>query len=235
MSTKFLGETVDIHGGGGDLAFPHHECEIAQIEPVTRRPFVRVWMHAAMVYHDGQKMSKSLGNLIMVRDLLRTYAPDAIRIYLTMHHYRQSWSYDEVRLQEAADLAGYLRMAATAPPGSKILPSEASEAIAAAVSRFETEMDDDLNTPGALLALADLASDIRDSAAAGYDVVAVQTTLRMLASIFGLRLDAEKPEMRVVEGWDRHLQRTVIRGQRSEIRSQLTSDPLTLRPPTSDL
>ncbi len=207
MSTQFLDTTVDIHGGGGDLIFPHHECEIAQVEPITGQPFVRFWMHAAMVFHDGEKMSKSLGNLVMARDLLKTYTPDALRVYLAMHHYRQSWFYDEGRLQEAAELAAHLGRAVAAPGGMKPLTGEAGEAFAAYPACFEADMENDLDAPKALLALEDLASGILDSAAAGYDVSGAQATLRRLGRVFGLRLDASAPEPRVVEGWAAHLQR----------------------------
>src|SRR5574338_1082689 len=82
MNLAELGEQIDIHGGGADLCFPHHECEIAQVEPVDQKePFARYWFHVAMVRHEGEKMSKSLGNLVMIRDLLRQYSPDAIRLY----------------------------------------------------------------------------------------------------------------------------------------------------------
>jgi len=112
MAGKFLGETVDIHAGGADLIFPHHESEIAQAEPLSGRPFVRFWMHIAMVEHEGQKMSKSLGNLVMVRDLLGRWSPDALRLYLADHHYRSSWSYSEADLRAAQARADRLRAAA---------------------------------------------------------------------------------------------------------------------------
>ncbi len=93
MAIKYLGKTVDIHGGGPDLCFPHHECEIAQVKPVLdHHPYVRYWMHTAMVGYQGEKMSKSLGNLVMVADLLYTYSPDALRLYLGSHHYREARS-----------------------------------------------------------------------------------------------------------------------------------------------
>ena len=209
MSTHLLDTTVDIHGGGGDLIFPHHECEIAQVEPVTGQPFVRFWMHAAMVFHEGEKMSKSLGNLVMVRDLLKTYSPDAIRAYLAMHHYRQSWYYDEVRLREAADLAAHLRNAVVTAGGAKSLTTEAQQAFAAFAASFEANLDNDLDSPKALYSLEDLASGIRDSAAAGYDVTGAQVILRQLGRVFGLRLDAGAPEPRVLDGWANHLQRFV--------------------------
>ncbi len=209
MSTHFLETTVDIHGGGGDLIFPHHECEIAQVEPVTGQPFVRFWMHAAMVFHEGEKMSKSLGNLVMVRDLFKTYSPDAIRAYLSMHHYRQSWYYDEARLREAAVLVAYLRDAVVITGGAMPLTAEAQQAFAAYAAAFEASLDNDLDTEMALYTLEDLASRIRDSAAAGHDVSGAQATLRQLGRVFGLRLDAAAPEPKVLDGWATHLQRFV--------------------------
>src|SRR5262245_53359951 len=114
MSTRFLGPALDFHGGGGDLIFPHHECEIAQSEPLTgHRPFVRILFHAGMVEHGGAKMSKSLGNLVMVRDLLERWSADAVRIYLGRHHYRQSWAHSLDELADADRLAGTLRAAVT--------------------------------------------------------------------------------------------------------------------------
>jgi L-cysteine:1D-myo-inositol 2-amino-2-deoxy-alpha-D-glucopyranoside ligase len=112
MATQFLGKTVDIHGGGLDLCFPHHECEIAQVKPVRGHdPYVRTWMHTAMVGYQGEKMSKSLGNLVMVDKLLDTYSPDTLRLYLGSHHYRQAWAYDEKDLKKFQELANLLSQA----------------------------------------------------------------------------------------------------------------------------
>jgi cysteinyl-tRNA synthetase len=183
MSTRYLGETVDIHSGGGDLIFPHHECEIAQVEPLSRRPFVRTWMHVAMVSHEGEKMSKSLGNLVMIRDLLETWTPDAIRIYLSMHHYRESWGHSEEELAEAGRLADKLRQAAAAaseyaaPLGAgEIAGDHLVEYASEAGQRFREAMDDDLDSPGALSVLSELAGEILSA-----------------------------PETRVTTGWQRHL------------------------------
>jgi L-cysteine:1D-myo-inositol 2-amino-2-deoxy-alpha-D-glucopyranoside ligase len=203
MATKLLGNTIDIHGGGGDLIFPHHESEIAQAECATReKPFVRFWMHAAMVYHDGEKMSKSLGNLVMVRDLLQDWWPDALRLYLANHHYRQSWSYSEADLRQAGELARKLKTAVSAVggPGS-ILNIDSVQ------HTFVEAMDQDLDTVAALSALERLADDVLAAARAGQNVQPAQEAIRRLGQVFGLRLDAAAPEPRVVAGWSKHLTR----------------------------
>lgn len=202
MSTHFLGETIDIHCGGADLIFPHHESEIAQVEPVTgRKPFARFWLHTAMVRHEGEKMSKSLGNLVMVRDLLKTWSPDALRLYLGGHHYRRAWSHDEGRLEHAAQLARRLEMAVAAAGGQE----EPLDPAPAWVS-FTEAMDDDLNTPAALTAMNALAEDILMAARDGRRIIVAQDRLWAMARTFGLQLDASGPEGRVLEGWDRHRQ-----------------------------
>ncbi|MDP9473525.1 MAG: cysteine--tRNA ligase, partial [Chloroflexota bacterium] len=112
MATSLLGPTVDIHGGGADLIFPHHECEISQSEHATGvSPFVRYWVHTAMVEYQGTKMSKSLGNLVLVRDVLETYSADALRLYLFSNHYRSAWEYQDEVVDEWARLAADLQEA----------------------------------------------------------------------------------------------------------------------------
>ena len=104
-ATSTLGAQLTIHGGGSDLVFPHHESEIAQSEKATRtRPFAQFWSHVAMVRMDGEKMSKSLGNMVFLRDLLRTYSADAIRLYLLGHHYRQVWEWAPADLDGRRDV-----------------------------------------------------------------------------------------------------------------------------------
>lgn len=203
MSTKFLGETIDVHSGGADLVFPHHESEIAQVEPITHRePFVRFWLHVAMVRHGGEKMSKSLGNLVWVRDLLKHGSPDAVRLYLASHHYREAWEHDDAEMARAAQLAEQLRAAAATCGGSgdALDPAPAQAA-------FNTAMDNDLDTISALAALGDLAGQIIRAARNKQHVAAARDALRAMSRVFGLRLDAAAVEPRVVEGWNRHLAR----------------------------
>lgn len=102
LALRELDTTIDLHGGGADLIFPHHECEAAQSEAATGQPFVRHWMHQAMVRMDGEKMSKSLGNLVFISDLLKTFDARAIRLALVEHHYRESWEWGDARMPRAA-------------------------------------------------------------------------------------------------------------------------------------
>jgi L-cysteine:1D-myo-inositol 2-amino-2-deoxy-alpha-D-glucopyranoside ligase len=184
MSQHYLGETIDIHGGGGDLMFPHHECEIAQSEQYTGvEPFVRFWMHIAMVRHEGEKMSKSLGNLVMAHDLLQTHSADAIRAYLLGHHYRTSWEYDEERLQQAITRVERFTAASQADAVAGGNPLDATPFR----EGFVAAMDDDLDTPGALSILDELADAII-AASGKRDLVAAQGVLRELAGVMGLQL-----------------------------------------------
>jgi L-cysteine:1D-myo-inositol 2-amino-2-deoxy-alpha-D-glucopyranoside ligase len=160
---QFLGKQVTVHGGGADLVYPHHESEIAQSETALRvHPFVDIWMHSAMVRMNGEKMSKSLGNMVFVTDLLKAHSPNALRVYLLRHHYRSVWEWSPSELAEADGTAQ--RLAASAG-SSDTSPNETRAAFAAALA-------DDLDTPRALHVL---------TAASG-------GTLRELASVLGLVL-----------------------------------------------
>ncbi len=202
MATKYLGSPVDIHGGGMDLCFPHHECEIAQVKPLREgEPYVRYWMHTAMVRYQGEKMSKSLGNLVMVSDLLKTYSPDALRLYLGSHHYREAWSYEEKDLQAAQALAETLREAALAARGGAAGGQRASLSPARYIAEFREAMENDLQTPRAVQALAGLAQGILE-AVREQDVQEAQEALRKYGRVFGLTLGANGPEERVIKGWE---------------------------------
>ena len=201
MAMHLLGTTIDIHSGGSDLTFPHHESEIAQAEGATGQgPFVRCWVHTAMVRHDGEKMSKSLGNLVMVDDLLKEWSADALRLYLAQHHYRAVWSHSFGELEQAGEAARKLAAAAAAPGGREeaLDPTGIENA-------FVQALDDDLDTPSAIDHLEHLANTITVAARAGRDVAPAQRMLRSMGSVLGLRLDRREPERAVVQGWGRFL------------------------------
>jgi L-cysteine:1D-myo-inositol 2-amino-2-deoxy-alpha-D-glucopyranoside ligase len=146
LALRELGTTIDLHGGGADLIFPHHECERAQSEAATGELFVKHWMHVAMVFMDGQKMSKSLGNLVFIDKLRETWDPRTIRLAIIGHHYRYQWSWeDDLMSNSQARLDGWLETVGKPESVSTI------EAVRAA-------LDDDLNTPRALAAI-DLAAE----------------------------------------------------------------------------
>jgi L-cysteine:1D-myo-inositol 2-amino-2-deoxy-alpha-D-glucopyranoside ligase len=183
MALRYLGETVDVHGGGSDLIYPHHECEIAQSEHYSGvRPFTRFWMHIGMVRYQGEKMSKSLGNLVLVRNVLRHHSADALRLYLHSNYYRTDWEYRDTGPAEYEAVASLFREAVNVRGGGgQVLATECQE------RRFLDALNDDLNTPEAITALTDLAGDIVRSAALKWDVSAAQDTLRQLSSILGVQ------------------------------------------------
>jgi cysteinyl-tRNA synthetase len=193
MSIAYLGNQFEIHGGGGDLAFPHHESEIAQAEAATgQRPFVEWWMHAGMLHYEDEKMSKSLGNLVLVRDLLRSFSGDAIRLYLVSHHYRSELTFRQADLEAASVTAARLRMATLVADPGDADPASLRPAVRQHRDRFLEAMDNDLDTPSALpelLALADLALGAGDS---GEPADAGRTVRELGTRILGLRL-AEVP------------------------------------------
>ncbi len=176
MSIHYLGEQLDIHGGGADLTFPHHTCEIAQSEHYTgKAPFVRTWMHTGMVYQEGEKMSKSLGNLTLVSDLLKNYSPDTIRVVLQNHHYRHPWECFAEDLQSAAETVELFQrvrsLVGQEPRGEDTMLH----------NRFIAAMDDDLDTPTAILLLREAAEKV----ATTHDVNTGAEVLR-LARVMGL-------------------------------------------------
>ena len=160
MSQKYLGETIDIHGGGGDLVFPHHENEIAQAEAVTGKPFVRYWIHNGFVNINREKMSKSLGNFFTIRDILKEYHPEVVRLFLLSHHYRSPVDFSPETMKEAE--AGIERIYATleeidALIGTKEYPAveesllneeqkEVYNEITTLSQEFEQAMSEDFNT-----------------------------------------------------------------------------------------
>ena len=186
MSLKYLGAQIDIHGGGEDLIFPHHENEIAQTEAYTGlQPFVRVWLHNAWVKMGDEKMSKSLGNFITIRDGLRKVGGDGLRLWILTSHYRKPLTFSEDTLEAAKTGADRLRTAARAPSTGTGDDLDT----AAFRERFTTAMDDDLNTPQALAVCFDLAKEINRARDDGRATGAGQALLLELTDVLGLRLE----------------------------------------------
>jgi L-cysteine:1D-myo-inositol 2-amino-2-deoxy-alpha-D-glucopyranoside ligase len=145
LALRELGTTIDLHGGGTDLIFPHHECERAQSEAATGEPFVKHWMHTALIAKDGQKMSKSLGNLVFVDKLRTEWEPMTIRLGLIEHHYRTEWEWDDELMPRNAERLGRWR-------------NGADGAASDLLDEVRDRLDDDLDTAGALSAVDAAAS-----------------------------------------------------------------------------
>ncbi len=188
MSTCCLGDTFDIHGGGPDLVFPHHENEIAQSEAATGKPYAMTWMHAGAVRVDGEKMSKSLGNFFTIRDVLEQYHPEVVRYLLVASHYRSPINYSEDNLKEAK---GALERLYRAIKGLPQVPANGGEEF---VERFGKAMDDDFNTPEACAVLFDMAREVNRLKDSDFDAAAtLGARLRELAAVTGLlQLDADQ-------------------------------------------
>jgi L-cysteine:1D-myo-inositol 2-amino-2-deoxy-alpha-D-glucopyranoside ligase len=163
LALRELGTTIDLHGGGADLIFPHHECERAQSEAATGEPFVKHWMHTALISKDGEKMSKSLGNLVFVDKLRTEWDPMAIRLALIEHHYRVEWEWDEELMPRNERRLSAWRASANGP-------------VTDLLDEVRERLDDDLDTPGAVAAV---------DAAAGRG-----ESTRAAAELLGVRLDA---------------------------------------------
>jgi cysteinyl-tRNA synthetase len=207
MAMKYLGETFDIHGGGEDLIFPHHECEIAQSEGATGKPFARYWVYNGFVNLRSEKMSKSLGNVLTVEALLERHEPEALRLYLLQTHYRNPVELTEEgilgmrrpleRFRELVDDLDRVRQAAEfAPTEAEARPEGALRAsVAAHRERFEAAMDDDFNTPQAIGALNLLATTlgeererVRAGVRSGRDFATGVEVLIDLGKVLGLSM-----------------------------------------------
>ncbi|MBI3456674.1 MAG: cysteine--tRNA ligase [Candidatus Rokubacteria bacterium] len=190
MSMHYLGRSFDVHGGGEDLLFPHHENEIAQSEAATGVPFVRYWVHNGFVNLAAEKMSKSLGNVLTIEEVVRRHEPDAIRLALLGAHYRHPLEISDARLEEAARSLGRFRglFDAVGEGGAGGVPDAVRSAAEAAEARFGEAMDDDFNTPQALAALFDLTRTLQAiRAEAGAAAVAPGVeVLRRLGGVLGL-------------------------------------------------
>lgn len=183
MSTELLGATLDIHGGGSDLEFPHHTNEIAQSEAKTGQTFVNYWMHNAFITIDDEKMSKSLGNFRTVHDLLQTIDGSVLRLFLNSQHYRRPINFSDKALYDAEVNLKYLKNTYLAPLQEDVDTSRLQDFVQA----FEAAMDDDFNTANALTVLFDLAKWINS----GHYTQAVKETFGQFLEIFGLVFQEE--------------------------------------------
>lgn len=184
MSTRYLGSTVDIYGGGSDLIFPHHESSISQSECLTGKPFVRYWMHTGMVRYQGEKMSKSLGNLVFIRSFRKEFRPNEVRLSILSHHYRSQWEFTDGELEKIEKRADLFKDAwqAESGTGEELNHSGPEKA-------FFQAMDDDFDTPRAIGVLAELAEQIRKSP--GLDLSGAKAFLNRAFNILGLVMEYE--------------------------------------------
>ena len=179
MSLENLGEHFDIHGGGPDLLFPHHENEIAQSECASDHKFANYWMHSGLLKINGEKMSKSLGNFAMLKDLYNSYHPEVIRYYLISSHYRSSLNFDNESLDQARSALTRLYQALL------LAPSEETDLHDESISEFIKSMNDDLNTPEALSTLFGLAKLINNSQNVQEQSM-YSSTMKELGQVLGL-------------------------------------------------
>jgi cysteinyl-tRNA synthetase len=192
MAMHYLGETFDIHGGGEDLIFPHHENEIAQSEGLTGKPFVHYWVHNGFLNLSGEKMSKSVGNVILVKDILKNYEPDVLRLYFLSTHYRSPLEYYEKRLEE--QVGGYDRLKQVLFLLSQVEggTGKRDEGI---IGNFREAMDDDFNTPKALSVIYSYTKDIFERLEKKKDIQWIKNagiTLQEMLSVLGLFSTQEK-------------------------------------------
>ncbi|MDQ0340164.1 cysteinyl-tRNA synthetase [Caldalkalibacillus uzonensis] len=199
MIKRYLGDTIDIHGGGADLTFPHHENEIAQTEGLTRKPLARYWMHNAMLTINHQKMSKSLGNFIRVNELLERHDPQVFRFFMLSGHYRSPINYSEELLAQAEN--GMERLKTTVANLDHALGQDVSvnakktKTVTKWKAKFEEAMDDDFNTANAISVLFELSREantyLNQGEANPAQLKAFRDTLVELADVLGLKLEEE--------------------------------------------
>jgi cysteinyl-tRNA synthetase len=201
MSMHHLGEQIDIHGGGNDLIFPHHENEIAQTESVTGKPFARYWVHNGMMQLAGEKMSKSLGNLVTIEDFLAKHEGDVLRMMVLNSSYRNPLSFGDEIISQGEKALERLRLALRPAAGGDVMEGEVVENLRKQVQTtrtgFTESMDDDFNSAGALGHLFDLVRLINQSRDAGVSAAIIaegQQVLQELMNVFGLHV--ERPQVR---------------------------------------
>jgi cysteinyl-tRNA synthetase len=185
MCGQTLGESFDIHGGGADLQFPHHENEIAQTEGVTGRPMAQVWMHNGLVQLDNEKMSKSLGNFFTIREVLAKYDPQTVRFFLVRGHYRTALGYSDAHLNDARNSLKRLYTALDLVPPAEI--QQGIDWTQDHAARFKAAMDEDFGTPEAVAVLFDLAGEVNRTQS-----VELAGLLKALGGVLGLLQESPK-------------------------------------------
>jgi cysteinyl-tRNA synthetase len=235
MNLAELGEQIDIHGGGNDLIFPHHENEIAQSESYTGKLFARYWIHNGMLQLGGEKMSKSLGNIISIKEFLSRRDADVMRMLVLNGTYRAPLMFNDETLNAAEKSVERLKSGfRPASPSAKGLPAGTSAELLAQAEAvhqaFTSAMDDDFNTAGAVAALFEFVKAIntaRDAGATDEQLKPAQATLRELSGVFGLRL-ADKKGSGETDGFINLLVdvRTEVRKQKLWALSDLIRDRL---------
>jgi cysteinyl-tRNA synthetase len=240
MAMKYLGETLDLHGGGEDLVFPHHSCEIAQSEAATGKPFARYWLHNGFVNLGSEKMSKSLGNVMTIEALLRRHDPETLRLYLLQAHYRNPVEFAEEgvlgmrrpleRLRELVD-----QFREMVDQAGRVVPTEPEQspdgtflaAVAAHRQRFEAAMDDDFNTPQAIGALNQLTTTLAEErrrvqagARTGHDFAQGVGVLIDLGKVLGLSMKGHESRRLEISEPERRAQIDTLVQERDEARRQ---------------
>ena len=198
MGSELLGQHFDIHGGGADLQFPHHENEIAQSEGAHQCKFVNVWMHNGFVRVDSEKMSKSLGNFFTIREVLKKYDAEVLRFFILRAHYRSPLNYSDAHLDDAKAALTRLYTALKSLPAFAATGAARTEAVAwnePHAQRFRIAMDDDFNTPEAMAVLFDLANEVNRNPSPE-----AATQLQLLAGILGL---LQRDPQEFLQGGDR--------------------------------
>lgn len=201
MAIKYLGETLDIHGGGQDLIFPHHENEIAQSEALTGKPFSKYWMHVGLVTFQEAKMSKSTGNVVLLSDLFKKWQPDAVRLALLSAHYRSPLEWNEAVLKQAEmnvkRIATAFSALSTALPRDGSGPEELIAGVERAFGRFVSSLENDLDTPKAIASLFELvriANKVAEGGGSGELIRRTRDALKDALTILGLEIVEDKSQ-----------------------------------------
>ncbi|MBG9791283.1 cysteinyl-tRNA synthetase [Paenibacillus dendritiformis] len=249
MARKFLGDTLDIHGGGQDLQFPHHECEVAQSESLTGKPLANIWMHNGYIHINNEKMSKSLGNGVIVKELRARYKMEAIRYFILATHYRNPLNFSEEAMMQAEKSAGRIvnavqnlrHLLKSAEDAAEREPDEAlQQKLAGILDTFDAKMQDDFNTADAITAIFDWVNLANSTMQQGSEderrtanLQALLDAIEAMNNVLGLVPEQEEEEL-LDEEIDRLIQeRTEARqaknwGRADEIRDMLTAQGIIL-------